>query len=103
MTDTDWQPISTAPRDGTFVLVWGVRMGSDMQPRLFRSSFGGDFEGDTRPYWREVCPGFVGQIDATHWMPLPEPPQAPQTTTKVSLQSAGSNAADAAAQAERGE
>lgn len=58
---SDWQPIDTAPKDRTFVLL-GVRGG-------------------------EVCIGFWNGVawddgdfnnhmtGFTHWMPLPEPPQ----------------------------
>lgn len=48
-----WQPISSAPRDFTRVLVWGPRI-----------------EGvQTAQYGRHSVP------QATHWMPLPAPPE----------------------------
>lgn len=60
---TKWQPIKTAPRDGTeFLAVWN--------------------DCDPIPYgvvsyrecgWQE---GFSGVREPTHWMPLLEPPNA---------------------------
>ena len=59
-----WQPIETAPKDGTNVLIWpmhGYRVGL----AFFDTARGG--------VWSE-WPGRVGGFVPTHWMPLPEPP-----------------------------
>lgn len=58
-----WQPISTAPKDGTEVLLFGPK-----------------YDGGT---YQDVC-GFYhrrwpvvwmeGFGEPSHWMPLPEPP-----------------------------
>lgn len=66
---TEWQPIETAPKDGTRVLLWnGQEMfvahwwnPSRSCPAWF-FFFGSTSEND----------GTVP--NATHWMPLPEPP-----------------------------
>jgi hypothetical protein len=67
----DWQPIETAPRDGTWILVYE---GDWIDPRFVghevahwsKSSFG-------NPAWRDSSDNvFDG---ATHWMPLPAAPQ----------------------------
>ncbi len=66
-----WQPIETAPRDGSRFLVWekhyGIRIGrckerADHDDWLsYMDAFNGSSKGGPR---------------ATHWMPLPTPPAA---------------------------
>ena len=75
---SDWQPIETAPRDGTWILLAG-------------GSIKYSWEGDTAPHavvaqfthelavsrWQFAWydGGYYGEYeDPTHWMPLPEPP-----------------------------
>ncbi len=68
-----WQPIETAPRDGTTVIV-----GRDMDPWGFVRG-AGRWDGSHGIYgW--VCRGFIdppgelGLANPTHWQPMPEPP-----------------------------
>lgn len=70
---SDWQDISTAPKDGTRVDLWcvnmegpGVRFSSC---RLQPDSVEGDFWADQHGY-RLSNHGCV----PTHWRPLPTPP-----------------------------
>ena len=73
-SDMKWQPIETAPEDGTEVLVYvwvSLDQKHDMAVAAWRKGmwdmFPADVKGKKR--WREFgCP--------THWMPLPEPPNA---------------------------
>lgn len=58
----DWQPIETAPKDGTWILIWGDRWDCE-QPDV------GSWDDDD---WRDD-EGAVLAF-ATHWMPLPTPP-----------------------------
>lgn len=72
-----WQPIETAPRDGTYVLV-----GRDMgEPWGFVRGTG-CWWGDGRDFvsgW--ICrgisdpPGELGLGSPTHWAPIPSPPK----------------------------
>ena len=69
----DWQPIDTAPKDGTAVLVypgtWSDRSASIAKWKSEKP----------RPYWsRDDDLGRVTlsrERQTTHWMPLPPPPQ----------------------------
>lgn len=63
-----WQPIETAPRDGTYVDVWDTSNGRTTDVKWDHGA------------WKEwtfgfESPGFV-EIDPqpTHWMPRPAPP-----------------------------
>ena len=80
VTQAGWQPIETAPKDGTKVLVcqatdadgepirgesWGVFV-------QVAAWWGGDDE------WIVYCSLIKDpsvHVEPTHWMPLPEPPQ----------------------------
>ena len=64
-----WQPIETAPKDGTWVLGWAQ---SDSAPYLI--SWGRNHNGDL--LWRTQSFSFVGGY-ITHWMPLPAAPAQP--------------------------
>lgn len=61
---SEWQPIETAPKDGTAILVWTGRRCTcaNWSNRQFKRWNNG---------WDHDRNGF---IDPTHWMPLPEPP-----------------------------
>jgi hypothetical protein len=60
----NWQPIETAPKDGTDILLWCPLLGSEymvigrIDNGIWVSS--NDFED---------------VYDPSHWMPLPEPPK----------------------------
>lgn len=64
---TDWQPIETSPRDGTSILICGGLM-----PDPFVAEW-----DDRQKYWKSASciDQYYGSHDATHWMPLPDPPK----------------------------
>lgn len=64
-----WQPIATAPRDGSRVLVYRPSFDGDYIPRVGVDYYATTHytEGKTWMRSREDC-------QPTHWMPLPEPP-----------------------------
>jgi len=70
----DWQPIETAPKDGTRVLLYCAKASTQTKWRQGMQAV---------DYWRtRENAGFEGwgkfnksHFPATHWMPLPEPPE----------------------------
>lgn len=78
-----WQPIETAPRDGTPVLLLVARahgaaviVEAEMVHGVWEYGPNGD-RVDLPPQWvapYEVWGGNTVTDDATHWRPLPEPP-----------------------------
>lgn len=62
-----WQPIETAPKDGTCVDIWtGSRREPDCRWHVVYG-WVTDLSDDGQP--GPFC------VDATHWMPLPEAPK----------------------------
>ena len=64
----EWQPIETAPRDGTRVLGYGPDLGYTT-PNICAVIYDTHSKGWYADQWD--CAGI---IKPTHWMPLPEPP-----------------------------
>lgn len=73
-SETTWQPIETAPKDGTYVLLYQPDEGGSYVGKDHGSGymFAGCFERDK---W--YCTEYTAFEKApTYWMPLPEKPQA---------------------------
>lgn len=67
-----WQSIETAPKDGTWVLLWQHALATQYahlfeDPYLPRAGRWDESE------WRDIDGGRLKY--ASHWMPLPEPPR----------------------------
>lgn len=62
---TGWQPIETAPKDGRYILLFDPSASPDH--RVVRAHF--------NDYW-ETADGTTWLDNVTHWMPLPDPPEA---------------------------
>lgn len=63
---TDWQPIETAPRDGSDIIVYRPKANGDYIPHV-----GVDY------WFKGYCWGKSNhECQPTHWTPLPEPPSA---------------------------
>lgn len=69
-----WQPIETAPRDGTWVLVTGGDICYGWDGISKPSAVAAQFEGRAWQFaWYDS--GYYGEYeDPTHWMPLPKKP-----------------------------
>lgn len=77
----EWQPIESAPRDGTHILLFGIWAGEisgvSKSPVIDIGIWTGgtsDFPGDD---WWSLPTGdaYACWMRATHWMPLPKPPK----------------------------
>lgn len=83
---TEWQPIETAPKDGTeIVLCRGDRVSCGRwfdavypkEPIIVDGEYYGMEEtGEViDACWMSIDGGFSEEDPPTHWMPLPEPPK----------------------------
>lgn len=75
-----WQPIETAPKDGTEVLVygqWAGEIGGKGDFGMFAATYGGPGREYPAHEWDVVgVDGYSAWVRATHWMPLPAPPKS---------------------------
>jgi hypothetical protein len=67
---SDWQPIESAPKDGTTILLGHASFKPEAAWWEYCSWFEGWCSGGFRSDM--YGPGF----DPTHWMPLPPPPKS---------------------------
>ncbi len=81
---SNWQPIETVPKDGTWFLVylehmpWEYEKGPYAPWKCKTVRWVGLYEGGGNPptdAFREFGPGQYTLADMTHWMPLPAPPE----------------------------
>lgn len=72
---SEWQPIETAPKDGTF-LIGGWTGDGHKHPMIWSVDSawrdGDGFSVDVSPESGETMRPTIDHI--THWMPLPQPP-----------------------------
>ena len=66
-----WQTIDSAPKDGTRFLVTGGKLGEDIVITMYQPSHCKGFGVI------DSCCGSDDDVEPTHWMPLPEPPNVP--------------------------
>jgi hypothetical protein len=69
-----WQPIATAPKDGTWILVWANHAGVEKRADVLHWS--DEWDGSTFGWCNDEY--MVGGV--THWQPLPPPPTAASST-----------------------
>ena len=70
---SEWQPIETAPKDGTPIL--GFMPDAAIQWQIMPIEML-DFGDDDGPEWFQADrdDGRALDVEPTHWMPLPHPP-----------------------------
>lgn len=80
----DWQPIETAPKDGTVVLIYQGKEECCCATAKYVDTSHKELEvvgqkgKKVISEWVEYTSGYWdadGFYDPTHWMPLPEPPK----------------------------
>ncbi len=74
----EWQPIETAPKDGSWFVIWthGEPEVGRYNPTMwtdYKPVGGGLFRAEEKEIYQ--WDGFNNFDAATHWMPLPEPPK----------------------------
>jgi hypothetical protein len=79
MTSLKWMPIESAPRDGSMILVYPPTW---YDRHCSMAKWDDDrYAKRPRPYWKRADDLLRTTISrdakTTHWMPLPEPPEAP--------------------------
>lgn len=92
-----WQPIETAPKDGTVIDLWHEEFGREADcywglPHHCCGEMGSLCDSD----WHSLEPGWVGTFNEimspanayTHWMPLPPAPDADPTPPAQQTQAA---------------
>ena len=68
-----WQPIETAPKDGSFVLLTnGYRRQSHPGGWVSIGYWTHDLRGDGAGFYHAAG---IAKLTPTYWMPLPEPPE----------------------------
>lgn len=82
---SEWQPISTAPKDGTRILLWGTCHASganyfDTEPQAMVGRYGklGDLADYSKEWEADPVDYYGIEIRPTHWMTLPSPPPVPE-------------------------
>jgi hypothetical protein len=76
---SEWQPIDTAPRDGSFFLMHRPGMEPDVvnwPPDYSLGKWHWLDETDDNDRYSSGWRGHIADYDGTHWMPLPPPPEA---------------------------
>ena len=67
---SEWQPIETAPKDGTRALVWISLKGDHVRDRSYAMI--ACYDGFV---WRHGHSDYILSTQPTHWMNLPSPPK----------------------------
>ena len=75
---SDWRPISTAPKDGTYILLWPVgraviRHGYAPTSAVGMARWHQPGNPERPGYWSAAGHGECNR--PSHWMPLPAPPE----------------------------
>ena len=70
---SDWQPIETAPKDGTLLILGSSKRDDEYGGYAMQGFWDRDPENDGGQCWR-LSAYDMERATPTDWMPLPEPP-----------------------------
>jgi hypothetical protein len=75
----DWQPIETAPKDGTPIILYATRLGWPGRSRVCGAFYGNQWRiygcANGEPNAKKRHPvQWLDEVQPTEWMPLPERP-----------------------------
>jgi hypothetical protein len=93
---SEWQPIETAPKDGTPIIVATSAPGFYPRSGWWSDRFGEWVVRENESGATRLCPDYAG-VALTHWMPLPPPPATSQSSPPQSEHPPASSAAEAGA------
>ena len=77
----EWQPIETAPKDGTLILLRGYWAGEingieANKKETLVCSYDGEMTDYGGYHWTvQGTDAYAAWMKPTHWMPLPDPPE----------------------------
>lgn len=71
-TASEWQPIESAPKDGTEVLIYHKHTTDSHYSAVAASWFEGQFYASSK---EDIIDWSDGIKQSTHWQPLPQPPK----------------------------
>ena len=66
----NWQPIETAPKDGTKIDLWDAAYGC----RVVNAKWDNHYSTGDKSWGRNSVDGPFC-YEPTHWMPIPQPPE----------------------------
>jgi hypothetical protein len=72
--ESPWRPITTAPKDGTAILIWPAQSALTGSTECMIISYVVRWH-DWKEAWIEASGEEYDTFHPTHWMPLPEPPE----------------------------
>lgn len=80
----DWQPIDTAPKDGSYVLIADAE---HVTVGFYQSDTGETLIAGDNPHWEPFDHSYWNRLETddswfqpTHWAPLPDPPVQSQSS-----------------------
>lgn len=74
---SEWQPIETAPKDGTRILAFWPDVYGNSSAVQIETWWGAWGHGRSKETWQNAWEWADGANNPTHWMPLPTPPVKP--------------------------